>query len=600
MKLSVERLPESRVLLDIAADEDEFAKAMERAFRRVSKQVAIPGFRKGKAPRGVVERMYGREVVVEEANKEVISDLYRRALEQEELVPVGDPEVEIVAAEPLAFKVTLPVYPTIDPGPYAEVRVDPTDASVDEAEVEVVVERLRRAHSPWVDPEEAGLEVGADLVLERRGRTPTEGDQVTVDYQVAEGEESVGDPVTDAVFVLGESNLLERMREEIERLRVGESAAFEVAYGAEDEAVDPERRGKTYRYEVTLKGLKTRDLLPLDDELARTVAEVDTLEALRREIRDDLHQGKTAEARSGVLAKTIEGMVATATIELPAPMINDAVEEDVRTFRSQLAQRRLSLEEYLRLSGQDETALREELRPTAAQRVRNSMLLREVAEREGIAVEDADVDEEIERLAAAAAGGANPERVQEFYRSDSFRRVLRNDLFERRVTDRVLELATDGRGAVLNGWVEPEPPPPGASAGDGAEGAATERVDTATDQEPDPTLAFAEAHGSEASEPARPDAAVASDEEASALDRALTLGTMPGQPGDLPKAATDGAGVSGADVPGAPDAAQAAAEGHERESAAVAAEAPDEAVTPEEREAQGEPGEGGALPNPTY
>lgn len=608
MKLSVERLPESRVLLDIAADEEEFARAVDRAFRRVANQVAIPGFRRGKAPRSVIERMYGRELVVEEANKQVMSDLYRQALEQEELVPVGDPEVEIVTADPLAFKVTLPVYPTIDAGPYADVRVEPVDATVGEAEVDAVVERLRRSHSPWVDPAEGGLEVGPDFVLERRGRTPREGDQVTVDYSVREGDEPLGEPVTDAVFVLGESNLLERMREEIEKLHVGEAAGFDVSFAEDDEDVDPERRGKTYRYEVTLKGLKERELLPLDDDLARTVAEVDTLEELRREIRDDLHQGKTAEARAAVLDQVIERMAEGATIDLPAAMVDDAVEEDVRAFRAQLAQRRLSFEEYLRLSGQDEAALRAEMRPAAERRLRNSLLLREVAQREGIAIDEADVDEEVGRLAGAAAGGANPDRVQEFYRSDSFRRVLRNDLFERRVTDRVIGLATEDRGAVINGWVEPEPSPESetvsvASATNGGDDAGAsggdEEVAAATDHEPDPTVSVENAQGDPPAEDAAGTESAAGSGDGGTLDRALNLGTMPGQPGDLWEPSAEAAVATG-DVADAPDAAQAAAEGHDRESAAVGAEAPADAVTPEEREARGEPGEGGSLPNPTY
>ena len=610
MKLTVERLPESRVLLDIAADEDEFAKGMDRAYRRVANQVAVPGFRRGKAPRNVIERMYGREAVVEEAHKQMMTDLYRRALEQEELVPVGDPEVEIVAAEPLEFKVTLPVYPTIDPGPYADVRVDPVDAAVDEADVDVVIERLRKTHSPWVDPAEAGLEVGPDLVLERKSRTPREGDQVTIDYSVREGETPLGEPVTDAVFVLGESNLLERMREEIEKLHVGGTATFDVAYGEDDESVDPERRGKTYTYTVTLKGLKERDLLPLDDDFARTVAAVETLEELRKEIRNDLHQGKTADARAEVLNRIVERMAEGAAIELPAPMVDEAVEEDLRTFRSQLAQRRLSLEEYLRLSGQSEAELRAELRPAAARRLRNSLLLREVANREGIAVDDAEVNDEVDRLAAASAGAANSERVEEFYRSDSFRRVLRGDLFERRVTDRLIELATEGRGAVLNGWVEPESTGDGEAAaeaaGAGMSGAAElgeGAAGAASDREPDPTVTVEDARETEEGDgvtavPA--DAAAEPGDDGEALDRALTLGTMPGQPGDLAEPAGAGdAAVAVDDVVAAPDAAQAAAAGHDRENATVAAQAPTDAVTPEEREARGEPDAAGSLPNPS-
>ena len=603
MKLTLERLPESRVLLDIAADEDEFAKAMDRAYRRVANQVAVPGFRRGKAPRGVIERMYGREVVVEDAHKQMMTDLYRRALEQEELVPVGDPEVELVAAEPLAFKVTLPVYPTVDPGAYADVRVDPVDAAVDEAEVDAVIERLRKSQSPWVDPAEAGLEVGPDLVLERRSRTPREGDQVTVDYRVLEGETPLGEPVEDAIFVLGESNLLERMREEIERLHVGETATFDVAYAEDDESVDPERRGKTYHYTVTLKGLKERDLLPLDDDFARAVAEVESLDELRSEVRDDLHQGKTADARAEVLNRIVERMAEGATIDPPPPMVDEAVDDDLRSFRSQLAQRRLSLEEYQRLSGQTEAELREEMRPAAARRLRNSLLLREIAQREGIAVDDAEVNEEVERLAAAAAGAANPERVREFYQSDSFRRVLRGDLFERRVTDRLIELATEGRGAVINGWVEPEPAAAESGVGEtsgSVEATAEASADAsaaATDREPDPTVSVEDAREGDGAE-AAPAATAGEAGSGDVRDRALTLGTMPGQPGDLAEPA--GAVVATEDVASAPDAAQAAAAGHDRENAAVAAQAADEAVTPEEREARGEPDASGSLPNPTY
>jgi trigger factor len=488
--------------------------------------------------------------------------------------------------------VTIPIYPVVDPGPYTDARVESVDATVDDAAVDEVIERLRKTHSPWVDPVEPGLEVGPDLVLERKGRTPRDGDQVTVDYSVREGETPVGEPVVDAVFVLGESNLLDRMREEIEKLRVGESTTFEVAFPEDDESIDPDRRGKTFTYAITLKGLKERDLLPLDDDFARTAAEVDTLDELRREIRDDLHQGKTAEARGEVLNQIIERMAETATIDLPAPMIDEAVEEDLRAFRGRLAQQRVSLEEYLRLSDQTEDDLRVELRPAAARRLRNSLLLREIAKREGIAVDPAEVDTEVDRLATAAGAGADPERLRQFYTSDYFRNVLRGDLFERRVTDRLIELATEGRGAVLNGWVEPEPAPesepesgPDAVAPGDATTPATDPTAASTNLEPNPTIA---------AEPAGPVAA----SDPTALDEALTLATMPGQPADL----AESPAPVGGDAPGPIDdvvTAQTPA-GAASGPDPGEAETPAAAATPEEREAQGEPGAGGSLPNPTY
>jgi len=525
VKLTVERLPESRIQLDITADDDEFQKAMNRAYRRVSNQVAVPGFRRGKAPRNVIERVYGREVVVEEANRQMMTDLYRQALADEDVVPVGDPEVEIVTAQPLAFKVTVPVYPTIDPGPYGDARVDSADAAVDDAAVDEVIERLRKAHSPWVDPPEGALEVGSDLVLERKGRTPAEGDQVVLDYRVREGDAEVGEPVEDATFVLGESNLLPRLREEIEKLHAGESSEFEVNFDADDETIDPERRGKTYTYAMTLKSLKERELVPLDDDFARTVAEVDSMDELRQAVRDDIHQGKTADARSGVLNQTIERMAETATIELPAPMVDQALDDDLKAFQNQLLQRRSSLEEYLRLTGQSEAELREEMRPAAHRRLRDSLLLREIAKREEIAVDETEVEAELDRLASASTGGAESDRMRDFYRSDYFRGVLRGDLFERRVTERLIEIATEGRGAVINGWVEPVPAPvneaPDADVPAAADAAAEDvSVASGSDQEPDPTVTAEEAGE-----------AVAADSPA--LDDALTTGAMPGQPGDL-------------------------------------------------------------------
>ena len=144
----MERLPESRVQLEITAEEEESAEAMRRAVRKVGNQITLPGFRKGKAPKAMIEQMYGPEVFLEEANRFLMSDLYRQALEREDLVPVGDPSVDISSNEPLSFTVVVPVYPEIDPGAYQDVRIEPIDAAVDDAAVDELIEALRKSHSP--------------------------------------------------------------------------------------------------------------------------------------------------------------------------------------------------------------------------------------------------------------------------------------------------------------------------------------------------------------------------------------------------------------------------------------------------------------------
>jgi trigger factor len=451
----MERLPESRVQLEITADEEESTEAMRRAVRKVGNQITLPGFRKGKAPKAMIEQMYGPEVFLEEANRFLMSDLYRQALEREDLVPVGDPSVDISSNEPLSFTVVVPVYPEIDPGAYRDVRIEPVDAAVDDAAVDELIEALRKSHSPWIDPEGEGLQVGAGLELTPKSRLPRNGDQVTIDYTVQEEGTNVEEPVVDAVFVLGESGLLEPIEDAIKGLRVGETTGFSVPFAEDDESIDESLRGKTLSYSVTLKGLKERDLLPLDDDFAKTVGDVDTLDELRSKLREELHQTRTAEARREALAQIIAKIGEGARIDLPEPMVDRAVEDDLRRLRGRLSQQGVPLEGYLRAVGQTEEELRAEMRPAAQERLRNSLLLRTIAEQEGIAVGDDDVDAAVERISLAAQTSEQPQQAEEFARSDYVRSMLQSELFERQLTDRLVEIATEGRGAVVNAWAAP-------------------------------------------------------------------------------------------------------------------------------------------------
>lgn len=491
MKLTVERLPESRVQLEITAEDAETAKAMDRAVRKVGNQITIPGFRKGKAPRALIEKAYGPDVFLEEANRFLMTDLYRQALEKEDLTPVGDPEVDVTESSPLTYVVIVPVYPKVELGDYQAVRIDSIDAAVDDEAVDTVIDVLRRAHSPWVDPEGDGLQVGAGLELTPKSRYPREGDQITIDYTVEEDGEETEEPVKDAVFVLGESGLLQAVEDAVKGLRVGESAGFSVPFAEDDETVDSSVRGKTLSYNVTLTGLKERDLLPLDDDFAKTAGDADSLEQLRADVRDDLHQRRTGEARAEALSQIISKVAEGATLDLPAPMIDRAVEDDVRRMRANLAQQGVSLEAYLRISEGTEEGLREELRPTAAQRLRNSLLMRAIAEREGIAVEEDKLNAAVDRIARLAETAQQPKQAEAFARSDYLRSMLQSELFDRQLTDRMIELATEGRGAVLNAWTAPEAEEAADDAAVAADEAQAATIEETTEAETTPAMSSA-------------------------------------------------------------------------------------------------------------
>lgn len=492
MKLSVERLPESRVSLDIAADETEFEQAVDRAARRVANQVVIPGFRKGKAPRAMIERLYGREVFIEEANRTLMSDLYRQAMSQEELVPVGEPEVEIVTADPLAFKVVTAIYPTIDPGDYREVRVDPLDATLDEAEVDTVIEQLRKNNSPWVDPADGGLEVDADMVLRPKQRLPQAGDQVTIDVhsQTVGDDESATDE-NDAVFILGESGLLDELEAAIKQLQIGQSATVTVAFGEDEERANAEVRGKSITYTLTLKGLKERDLLPLDDELAQTVSHLETLAELRDNVRNNLHREQTERVTGEGYQQIVDQMLERATVEVPAAMVDEAVHNDVHELEHRLSHQGLSLDAYLRIAEKNQEELEAELRPAVLKRLQTSLLLQEVAKREELAVTEEQVAANAAMYAATLLRG-NVEQARAAMRDQSFRDSVRQQLQDGLIRERLIAIATEDRGIVENGWAPPEPAEADAADTDETGGAAP-----------------------------------------SALDEALTIGTMPGQPGDL-------------------------------------------------------------------
>ena len=448
MKLSVERKPESLVVLDITADEEEFAHGYEVAFKKAARDIQIPGFRKGKAPKALIEKYYGRETFLREAADQVMDNLYRDALKQEELVPVGDPQVEIVELEPVQFIVTVPVYPTPELGDYKSIRVDPIDAATTDDDVQEVIDRLQRSQSPWVEVTET--------------RNPVEGEQVTVDYEVHEGEEEFQKPVKDAQFVLGETNLLAQLSEKLKELKVGETDSFELVFDEDDETADPSIRGKALTYNVTLKAIKRRDLVEIDEEFAKKVADADSVEDLRARILEDVHQGKTNDARTTVVNSIIEQLVEISTLDLPHAMIHEEAHHRVGHLQEEVQRSGTPFEAYLRMQNKTEEDLAHDLEPEAERRLRSSILVQEFAKAENVEVTDEDLDAEIAKVVGNAPESgdeselANYERMKTLYNGSYFRNMLKNQLFDQKVTDRLIEIATEGKGSVLNAWTAPE------------------------------------------------------------------------------------------------------------------------------------------------
>ncbi len=433
MKVTAERLPESQIRLDIVSDADEFATAMEKATKRVAQRVTVPGFRRGKAPRTLVERHVGRAMIVDEANGALMDDLYRQALEQEDLSPVARPSVEVLAEEPLSFRVEVEIAPTADVTGYENVRVEPEHISVADQDVDEYIERLREDKSPWVDPPTP--------------RPVQEGDEVVVDIAAFEGDEPFDEPTTGATFVLGRDSLLPQIREVIVGATVGEPVEKTVVFpDANGEGEDEERPipetllGKTLAYRITVQSAKERELLPLDDELAASLGgRPMTLAVLRSDIRSSLMQQQEMQARNTLVANIMEKLRDdVAKVEVGPALIDQQTREDAMQQLQQIGGMGIDINE---LFGKNTGAVNnflERIKPESERRLRNTLILREIATNENLDVAPDEVDKEVHRL-GMAHDVLDDERTLE---------MLTEDLRERKLLERLVEIATEGKGII--------------------------------------------------------------------------------------------------------------------------------------------------------
>lgn len=478
-------MPGSVVNLDIAADPEEFRAAVEKTFREVAREASIPGFRKGKAPRQVLERMIGRDAIVAEAGRNMMDDLYQRALEEQDLRPVSEPMVDIYNEDPIAFRVVVEVFPTVELGDYKSVRIEPRDVDVTDEEVEEELEELLKSHSEWIEVPVA--------------RAPQEGDQVVIDLEVFEGDEHFQEPAENAEFVLGESSLFEALTEALKVMQPGTTSEVTLAFEEDDASVSPPLRGKTLRYVMTLKKVNMRKLPELTDEFVKEIGDFESVDELREEIRKDVLRNKAQEARNEVTQEAFDQLVEVSDVQVPATMVETELDQAVQQMRTRLQQQGLSLEDYLMFNGQTEEELRESFREDAEKRVRQSLVLQKISEIEGLEVTDEDIENEIENLVGSHP---NAERMRQLYRSDYFRGMLENEVHDRKLVEFIMDLVTEGKGPIT---------------GPGADLLEQDAEDARKAQEEQIQAAIAEAEGAMA-EPAddddddAPDASEESDE----------------------------------------------------------------------------------------
>jgi trigger factor len=425
------------MVLEIEVTPDEVARHFTTAYRHVAERTKVPGFRPGKAPRNVIDRFVGRGSVMAEAIEHLVSDSYGAALDQTDIIPIDHPDVDIdpanvIEGQPVTFTATVPVRPDVELGSYSDFSFGLETPEVTDEQVDQVIEELRE--------QQATLRPVDD-------RPAAKDDIASVKFAgTIDGEPFEGGSADRLPVVIGEDRMISGWEEHLVGMGIGETKGFDITF-PEDYRVE-ELRGKEAHFEVELLDLREKLLPEVDDAFASSVGDVETVDALRAEIRDAMEKRAEAEARHQFGDRIIDFAVSNATVELPEVMVTNEVEIMRDELRTRLAQQRIGLEQYLALSKQTPEELTAELREPATRRVKTLLVLSAIAEKEGIDASDEQIDAEIAEQLARYGEDAKLREYLTSRRGRSYLRMtIRNRTLVDTLIDRALGTETDASAA---------------------------------------------------------------------------------------------------------------------------------------------------------
>lgn len=383
MKVTTEDLGHRQVLLTVEVDEERVEKALRGVARRLSRQYTIPGFRRGRAPYHVILQRFGREALLQECLEDLTQEIYQEAVEGQDLQLYGMGELEDMQLDPLVFKLRLPLRPLVELGDYRELRLEPPVVTVDEEEIDAELEKLRQANT----------------VMEPAGDRPAYmGDMVSLDVSTEAGDESfTQEEGRDIVLDAEDHTFAPGFPEQIVGLKAGEQKSFTLPL---DDQWGEDLEGQQADFSVTLHEVKRRIVPGLDDDLARTVSDFDTLEELRQDISEQFEAEKQRQADNEYAEEALAALIAGATIEYPPDMVEEQIDVMIEDLEERLQGQGLTLERYLELTDQTAESFGESLRPQAEQRIRRGMVLGELTRREKLDVGGTEIEEHIDLLSA--------------------------------------------------------------------------------------------------------------------------------------------------------------------------------------------------------
>ena len=386
MSVQVENLEKNMAKLTIEVSAEEFEKAVQNAYLRSRGKITIPGFRKGKAPRVMIEKMYGAGIFFEDAANALIQAEYPKAVDESGLEIVSQPEIEVVQIEKgkaFIFTAEVAVKPEVTLGEYKGLEVEVTPADVTEEEIAAELKREQENNSRTIDVDD---------------RAVADGDMVTLDFEgFVDGVAFEGGKGTDYPLTIGSNSFIPGFEEQLVGAEIGVEKEVNVTFPENYHAND--LAGKAAVFKCTVKAIKVKELPELDDEFAKDVSEFDTLDAYKADIEKKLKERKEAVAKREREDKAVDAVIENAQMDIPEAMIQNQIQQLMQDFIRRMQAQGLSIDQYYQFTGLDNAKIQEQMRPQALKRIQSRLVLEKIAETENIQISDEKFEEELKAMA---------------------------------------------------------------------------------------------------------------------------------------------------------------------------------------------------------
>ena len=386
MSLQVEKLEKNMAKMTVEVPAEPFEEAIKTAYNKNKNKFNIPGFRKGKAPLAMIEKMYGVGVFFEDAANVVLDATYGNAADESGLEIVSRPEIDIVQIEKgkeFIYTATVAVKPEVTLGEYKGLEVEKAVAEVTDEEVEAELKKVQEQNSRLLTVED---------------RPVADGDQVTIDFEgFTDGEAFAGGKGEDYPLTIGSHSFIGDFEEQLIGKNVGDDCEVNVTFPEDYQAV--ELKGKDAMFKVAIKEIKVKELPELNDEFAGEVSEFETLDEYKADVRAKLTESKQRQAATENENRVVDKAVSNASMEIPEPMIESQIDNMVNDYARRMQGQGISLDQYMQFTGMTVAGLREQMKPQAIKRIETRLVLEAIAKAEAIEIADEAVDEEIRKMA---------------------------------------------------------------------------------------------------------------------------------------------------------------------------------------------------------